>query len=236
MNAELSPSVNATRPTPAESAPAALLAEARTLLPGLVAVRRKIHGSPELGLDLPQMQQTVLRALTGLGMVVRVGERLSSVVAVLECARPGRTVLLRADMDGLPQQEDTGLDFASQVPGAMHACGHDTHTAMLIGAAQLLVARRHRLAGRVVFMFQPGEEEGGGASRMIEEGGLSRGDGSAVDGAFALHITTRFPSGTLYLRPGPQFAAADRVRITVRGRSGHCIRSAQVARPHSCRV
>ncbi|UQA90900.1 M20 metallopeptidase family protein [Streptomyces halobius] len=198
-----------------------LLAEARRLLPGIIAVRRAIHRAPELDLHLPRTQQTVLRALDGLGLTVRTGVRLSSVVATLEGARPGRTVLLRADMDALPQHEETGLAFASEVPGVMHACGHDTHVAMLVGAARLLAARREELSGRVVFMFQPAEESGGGAQHMIDEGVLATPDGRGVDAAFALHIATRFETGTVHLRPGPMFAAADQLRLTVHGRSGH---------------
>jgi hippurate hydrolase len=198
-----------------------LLAEARTLLPEIVAVRRRLHRAPELGLHLPHTQRAVLAALDGLELTVTTGERLSSVTAVLEGDRPGPTVLLRADMDALPQQEETGLEFASEVPGAMHACGHDLHTAMLVGAARLLAARRARLAGRVVFMFQPAEESDGGAQYMIDEGVLDTPDGAGIAAAFALHVTTRFDSGTLHLRPGPTFAAADRIFLTVRGRSGH---------------
>ncbi|MEV8554160.1 M20 family metallopeptidase [Streptomyces glaucescens] len=201
--------------------PGHLLAEARALLPGIVAVRRALHRMPELGLRLPHTQQAVLAALDGLGLTVGTGERLSSVTAVLEGGRPGPAVLLRADMDALPQQEDTGLDFASEVPGAMHACGHDLHTAMLVGAARLLAARRAELAGRVLFMFQPAEESDGGAQYMIDEGLLDTPDGAGIAAAFALHVTTRFESGTLHLRPGPTFAASDQIHLTVRGRSGH---------------
>ncbi|MDI3387676.1 M20 family metallopeptidase [Streptomyces sp. B-S-A8] len=203
------------------AAPFGLFAEARELLPSIVAVRRTLHRTPELGLHLPRTQHTVLKALKGLGLRICTGERLSSVTAVLEGDRPGPTVLLRADMDALPQQEDTGLAFASEVPGHMHACGHDLHTAMLLGAARLLSARREGLAGRVVFMFQPAEEAGGGAQHMIDEGLLDTSDGSGVAAAFALHVTTRFDSGTIHLRPGPMFAAADLLHLTVRGRSGH---------------
>ncbi|OSZ56233.1 amidohydrolase [Streptomyces pharetrae CZA14] len=201
--------------------PGHLLAEARALLPDIVAVRRSLHRLPELGLQLPHTQQAVLAALDGLGLTVTTGERLSSVTAVLEGDRPGPTVLLRADMDALPQQEDTGLDFASEVPGAMHACGHDLHTAMLVGAVRLLAARRAELAGRVLFMFQPAEESDGGAQYMIEEGLLDTPDGAGIAAAFALHVTTRFESGTVHLRPGPTFAASDQIHLTVRGRSGH---------------
>src|SRR5688572_8785702 len=135
-----------------------LLDETRRLLDDVVAVRRRIHRHPEIGLTLPRTQQVVLEALDGLGLDVRTGQKTTSVVATLQGGRPGRTILLRADMDALPLKEDTGLDFASEVDGAMHACGHDAHVAMLLGAARILAARRASLAGRVVFMFQPGEE------------------------------------------------------------------------------
>ncbi|MGV9278307.1 M20 metallopeptidase family protein [Streptomyces griseosporeus] len=198
-----------------------LLAEAQALLPGITAVRRSLHRAPELGLHLPRTQRTVLEALDGLGLTVTTGERLSSVTAVLDGARPGPTVLLRGDMDALPQQEDTGLEFASEVPGTMHACGHDLHTAMLVGAARLLAARRADLAGRVVFMFQPAEETDGGARYMIDEGVLEAADGTGVTAAFALHVATRYDAGTLQVRPGPLLAASDLLRLTIRGRSGH---------------
>ncbi|MDI3420672.1 M20 metallopeptidase family protein [Streptomyces luteolus] len=198
-----------------------LAADARRILPGVIAIRRRLHRQPELGLHLPRTQHTVRSALTDIGLTPVDGRRLSSVTAVLDGAAPGPTLLLRADMDALPQQEDTGLEFASEVPGAMHACGHDTHTAMLIGAARLLVARRQHLAGRVVFMFEPAEEAGGGALHMIEEGVLGPPGGDPVSAAFALHITTRFASGTVHLKPGPTFAAADLLHITVRGAAGH---------------
>ncbi|MEU9304063.1 M20 family metallopeptidase [Streptomyces sp. NPDC048269] len=198
-----------------------LLADAHAALPGIVALRRSIHRFPELGTQLPRTQQAVLEALDGLGLDLTTGSRLSSVTATLEGGRPGPAVLLRADMDALPLDEETGLDFASRLPGTMHACGHDTHTAMLVGAARLLAARRSQLTGRVVFMFQPAEESGGGAQRMIDEGVLESADGIGVAAAFALHITTRFDSGTFHLRPGPIFAASDGLHVTVRGRGGH---------------
>jgi hippurate hydrolase len=145
---------------------------------------------------------------------------VSSVVGVLEGARPGPTVLLRGDMDALPMPEDTDLDFASEVPGVMHACGHDTHVAMLVGAAKLLSARQDRLAGRVVFMWQPGEEGFGGAPIMLEEGVLDAA-GTPVGSAFAIHITTQQPSGVVAVRRGPAMASSDTLRIVVTGRGGH---------------
>ncbi len=196
-----------------------LLADARALLPDVIALRRDLHRIPEIGLELPRTQERVLRALDGLPLEIRRGKSVGSVTAVLEGVRPGPTVLLRADMDGLPLNEDTGLEFASETHGAMHACGHDTHVAMLLGAARLLAARRDELAGRVLFMFQPGEEGYHGARFMLDEGLLdSAGD---VRGAFAIHIGTRYRSGTVNLRRGPLLAAGDTIRITVRGRGGH---------------
>ncbi|MEU6863535.1 M20 family metallopeptidase [Streptomyces sp. NPDC046876] len=201
--------------------PAELLREARALLPDIVAVRRAVHRHPEVGAHLPHTRKQVLDALAGLPLTIATGRRLSSLTATLDGARPGPTILLRADMDALPLSEETGLEYASQLPGAMHACGHDLHTSMLVGACRLLAARRGELPGRVVFMFQPAEEKGGGAAHMIDEGVLDTADGKGVDAAFAMHVTTRFESGTVHLRPGPTYAAADQIHITVRGHGGH---------------
>jgi hippurate hydrolase len=194
-----------------------LLDEARDLLPDAVRLRRRLHRRPELGLHLPATQDAVLDAIDGLGLAVTLGERCSSVVAVLEGAEPGPTVLLRGDMDALPMPEDTGLDYASEVDGAMHACGHDAHTAMLAGAARLLAGRQADLAGRVVFMFQPGEEGYHGARVMIEDGLLDQ----PVDLAFAIHQSPVIPSGIITIKRGPLLASSDVVRITVTGRGGH---------------
>lgn len=193
-----------------------LLDTARELLPDVVDLRRRLHRHPELGLELPRTQSAVLDALDGLGLEISVGERLSSIVADLRGGRPGPTVLLRGDMDALPMPEDTGLDFASTVDNTMHACGHDAHTAMLVGAARLLSARRDELAGNVRFMFQPGEEGSGGAALMIDEGVL---DG--VDAAFAMHIAPNVPSGIVAWRPGAAMASADELTLVVTGRGGH---------------
>jgi hippurate hydrolase len=203
-----------------------LLLEARDLLSDAVRLRRRLHQRPEVGLDLPFTQDEVLAALDGLPLRIRTGESTSSVVATLDGARPGPTILLRGDMDALPMPEDTCLAFASETDGTMHACGHDTHVAMLAGAARLLAARRDELTGRVVFMFQPGEEGHHGARYMLEEdllevGPLADGTESPVTGAFALHISSMFPSGTINLRGGTLMASSDVLRIVVRGRGGH---------------
>jgi hippurate hydrolase len=197
-----------------------LHAAAREILPDVVKVRRRLHAKPELGLQLPITQGIVVDELKALGLEPVLGETVSSAVAVLEGSAPGPTVLLRADMDALPLQEDTELPFASEVAGRMHACGHDTHVAMLVGAARLLVDRRDQLRGNVLLMFQPGEEGFHGARFMLEEGLLDRAP-SELTGAYGLHIGTRYATGTINLRAGALLAAGDTVRITVRGRGGH---------------
>ncbi len=201
-----------------------LLAAAEAIQGDVVAIRRRIHRRPEIGLDLPTTQAVVLEELAKLGIEGRPGAALSSVVAVIAGGRPGPTILLRGDMDALPLREDTGLDFASEIDGAMHACGHDTHVAMLLGAARLLKERADDLPGRVILMFQPGEEGLGGAKVMLEEGLLDAavaGGGARPTGALAVHISARYPAGEIHLRPGPEMAATDVIRITVRGRGGH---------------
>jgi amidohydrolase len=199
-----------------------LHAHARSVQPRTVTLRRALHRRPELGLDLPRTRDAVVAALADLPVQVHLGRSVSSVVAVLDGDRPGPTILLRGDMDALPLPEDTGLPFASEVDGTMHACGHDTHVAMLASAARVLADRRDELAGRVVFMFQPGEEGFHGARYMIEEGLLDRtGPAGRPDAAFALHISATLPSGEVHVRPGPLMAAADTIRVTVTGRGGH---------------
>src|SRR3954452_4949438 len=195
-----------------------LLAAAYSDADRTIDLRRRLHRRPEIGLQLPETQATVLEALRDLPVEVTTGRSTTSVVGVLRGARPGPTFLLRADMDALPVHEDTGLSFASEIPGAMHACGHDTHVAMLLGAARLLAERRDELAGQFVFMVQPGEEGFHGARFMLDEGLLDVAPEAPVSGAFALHISSTFASGTVNVRPGPMMAAADQWRITVRGR------------------
>jgi amidohydrolase len=186
-----------------------------------IDLRRRLHRQPEIGLHLPKTQTMVLEAFADLPIEVTTGTTTSSVVGVLRGARPGPTFLLRGDMDALPVHEDSGLPFASEVPGAMHACGHDTHVAMLLGAARLLAERRDLLSGQVVFMAQPGEEGFHGARYMLEEGLLDVVPEAPVSGAFALHTIANLPSGSINVRPGPMMAAADQWRMTVRGRGGH---------------
>jgi len=195
-----------------------LLESARELQARTVELRRDLHRHPELGNDLPRTQGVVLDAIADLGLDVRTGSSVTSVVATLDTGRPGGTVLLRGDMDALPMPEDTDVEFASQVPGTMHACGHDAHTAMLASAARLLVDRADDLTGKLVFMFQPGEEGHHGAKHMLDEGLL---DGLHVTRAFAIHQTPSMPSGWVATKPGPMMASADEFVVEVVGRGGH---------------
>ena len=192
--------------------------EAGDVMEEAVTIRRRIHAEPELGLELPRTQQLVADQLAAMGLKSVKGKDCSSLVAVLEGEKDGPTTLLRADMDALEMPEDTGLEFSSKTAGRMHACGHDTHTAMLLGATRLLQARRADLAGRVVLMFQPGEEGHDGAKVMIDEGLLSD---HHPDRAFAIHISSMLPSGWLATKPGTLMASADEFHIHVTGRGGH---------------
>ena len=187
------------------------------LLPDLIDLRRAIHAEPELGLKTPLTTAKAKKALQGLPLEIREGGSTTGFVAVLRGPANGRTVLLRGDMDALPLEEDTGLDFTSRVKGAMHACGHDTHVAMLAGAARALCERRDSLAGTVLFMFQPGEEGFHGARHMLDDGLID----PLPDAAFAIHITPNVPTGIFAGRAGPLMAAADRFEIVVKGQGGH---------------
>ena len=203
-----------------------LLRSARDLSDGIVALRRAIHAEPELGLETPKTMAKVREALADLPLTWREGTSCTGAVATLEGTAAGenRRVLLRGDMDALPMDEKTGLDFASTVPGRMHACGHDTHTAMLAGAARLLSGQRDSFSGTVDFMFQPGEEGYHGARFMIDDGLLD----PLPDAAFALHIMPNAPFGVLAGKPGPLLAAADEFTIIVKGQGGHA------SMPHDC--
>ena len=200
---------------------AALRSDAAAQVPSLVELRRALHRTPEIGLHLPTTQQVVLDAIAPLGLKVRTGTGLSSVVAVLRGGRPGPAVLLRGDMDALPVTEDSGEPFTSERDGVMHACGHDLHVAGLVGAARLLADRGDELAGDVVLMFQPGEEGDHGARLMIDEGVLDAA-GSRVVAAYGLHVMSSvLPTGLVASKAGTMLAAADSVVVTVHGRGGH---------------
>lgn len=193
-------------------------------LADVVALRRAIHAEPEVGLHCPRTTQKAKAALAGLPLEIHDSTSTTGFVAILRGGRSGgagsngRTVLLRGDMDALPMTEETGLPFASTIPGAMHACGHDAHTAMLFGAAKALCARREELSGTIVFMFQPGEEGHHGARHMIADGLL---DIARPEAAFALHISPNAPAGVFVSREGALLASTDTVLATIRGKGGH---------------
>ncbi|MGB7373052.1 M20 metallopeptidase family protein [Pontixanthobacter sp.] len=194
-----------------------LLDAARGQLGTIIALRRAIHAEPELGLHTPLTSAKVRAALAHLPLEWREGATTTGMVATLRGAFPGRRVLLRGDMDALPMPENTGLDFASKFEGRMHACGHDTHTAMLAGAAELLCARQAELHGEVQFMFQPGEEGYHGARFMLNDGLID----PLPDAAFALHVMPNAAHGVIAGKPGPLMAAADQFAIALKGRGGH---------------
>ena len=191
--------------------------DAEALLPDLVTLRRAIHVEPELGLHNPKTLARIKAALEGLPLEFREGPSTTGLIAVLRGSDNGRTILLRGDTDALPLNEETGLDYASTTQGAMHACGHDTHVAMLVGAARMLSAKRDSLAGTVMFMFQPGEEGHHGACFMLEDGLID----PLPDAAFALHIMPNAPHGIFTGRSGPLLASADKLHMTITGRGGH---------------
>ena len=183
----------------------------------VVELRRAIHRRPELGFEEYETAALVERELDSLHIEHRRAAK-TGLIARVEGSKPGRAVALRADMDALPIDERTGLPFASEVAGKMHACGHDAHTAMLLGAAHVLAAMRAELEGTVVLIFQPAEEGPGGALPMIEEGAL---DSPAVEAVGMLHVDSRLDVGTIGITPGSVSASTDELYITVRGSGGH---------------
>ena len=182
----------------------------------IVALRRDIHREPELGFDTKKTAEKVLSALDGLPLEIQTGVAENGIVATLRGKDDGPTVGLRADMDALPIHEETGLPFASEIEGKMHACGHDGHTSMLVGAAHALCGMRERLNGTVKFFFQPAEEGGGGGKVMVEEGVADD-----VASVYALHLWPGLPFGTAATKAGPIMAASDAFEMTVRGKGGH---------------
>jgi len=187
----------------------------------LVRIRRKIHRNPELAFKEKATAALIADELKRAGIRVETKVGGTGVVGILEGGRPGDTVALRADMDALPLQELSGEEFASKSEGVMHACGHDSHIAMLLGAARILATNTASLRGTVKFLFQPAEEaaeRGGGAAPMIKAGVL---ENPKVDHVFGLHILSNYPSGSFALRPGPIMAASGTFKIRILGRGGH---------------
>lgn len=205
-----------------------LIDRARAMKPSLVDMRRDLHRHPELGFREERTARIAADAVEALGFRVRRGVGITGVIAELGDGA-GPTVAIRADMDALPIQEDTGAEYASSTPGVMHACGHDVHTTGLVGAAHLLageLARGTLPSGTVRLIFQPSEEgtddEGkSGAMRMIADGAML-----GVDAVVGLHVAPERPTGRIFVRAGAFMAGAEELRVTVRGRSSHA------ARPH----
>ncbi|TQS70232.1 amidohydrolase [Rhodobacteraceae bacterium] len=188
----------------------------------LIALRRDLHAHPETGFDTHRTAAAIAQELRDLGLNVTTGVGRTGLVAEIEGAAPGPCVILRADMDALPIEERTGLDFASTVPGKMHACGHDVHSTALLGAAGALKAVAHQMSGRVRLIFQPAEETlESGAAAMIADGAAE-----GVDMAVAFHNQPELEAGQLRLIRGSSTASSDEFRVTMKGRSGHA------ARPH----
>ncbi|HXV75982.1 MAG TPA: amidohydrolase [Candidatus Polarisedimenticolaceae bacterium] len=204
-----------------------LRTEADRIAPELVVWRRRLHQQPELGFEEHETSRFVAERLAQLGVEVRTGLAGTGVAGILRSPRRDRPgVLLRADMDALPVQEVDGREYGSRVPGRMHACGHDGHTAMLLGAAKLLEARKSELRRDVVFCFQPAEEGLGGAERMIDDGVLELVETGSV---FGLHLWSGAEVGTAMMRAGPAMAAQDEIEVRILGRGGHG------ALPHTAR-
>lgn len=224
--------MTAAAPANAQSIESAQIeAAVEAVMPDVVLWRRDFHQNPELGFAEHRTAEAIADHLRGLGLEVRVGVGKTGVVGILRGGRPGRTVALRADMDALPVEEATGLPFASTATGTYqgrtvpvaHACGHDAHIAMLMGAAEVLAGMRDQISGTVVFIFQPAEEGAppgepmGGAALMIAEGAL---DDPRPEAIFGLHVVPGLP-GTIFYRPEGFMAASDRVDIVLSGRQTH---------------
>jgi hippurate hydrolase len=199
-----------------------LRSDVAELGPEMTELRHRLHRGPEIGLQLPRTQETLLTALGDLGLEITTGRSVTSITGVLRGGRStGTAVLLRADMDALPVQERSGEPFSSEIAGAMHACGHDLHMAMLVGAARMLVGQRNELPGDIVFMFQPGEEGFDGAGAMIEEGVLTAA-GPQVSAAYGMHVRSgKTPNGVFTTRGNTMMSSSSKLKVTVQGRGGH---------------
>jgi amidohydrolase len=188
------------------------------LIAEVIATRRDIHANPELGFEETRTASIVAKRLRDLGYEVTEGLAVTGVVGVMRGSRPGKTIMLRADMDALPLSEETGRPFASLTPNAMHACGHDGHVAILLGAARAIAERRHDLTGTIVLCFQPAEEGRGGAKKMVDEGVLEL---FGVERAYGLHLFAQLETGLLGFREGPFYASSDSIEIRIEGFGGH---------------
>jgi len=188
------------------------------LVAEVIALRRDFHMHPELAFEEHRTAEIVARRLQALGFEVHSGIAGTGVVGVMRGTLPGNTIMLRADMDALPILEENEHEFRSRIDGKMHACGHDGHVAILLGAAELIAAGRERLPGTVCLLFQPAEEGFGGARVMVEEGVIER---FKIDRAYGLHLSTKYEAGVLGFRDGPFYASSDSIEINVLGKGGH---------------
>jgi amidohydrolase len=221
MVASPPPAQGATSPNRGESH-TQLRADIAEILPGVIADRRHFHENPELGYQEFKTSQFVAERLQALGVEdLRTGVAKTGITALIRgtAAGPAKTALIRADMDALPIEEENETVYRSQIPGVMHACGHDGHTAMLLGIARILLDRRDEFSGTVKLLFQPSEElPPGGAKPMIDEGAL---ENPHVDAVFGMHLAQDTPLGKIILRAGPAMASADAFRIVIKGKGGH---------------
>jgi len=192
--------------------------EIEELIPELVELRRSLHRHPEPGFQEVWTGQTMAEKLKALGYEVKAGIAKTGVMGLLKGGNPGKTLLLRSDIDALTIGEKNQIDYASEQPGVMHACGHDGHMAIALTVAKILSRHQSELSGNIKFVFQPAEEGPGGAKPMIEEGVL---DDPKPDLALGLHLWNVLPVGTVGIRPGPTFACLDAIDITIRGKGGH---------------
>ena len=192
--------------------------EVRALSAEMTSLRRDLHAHPELGFQEVRTAGIIAKRLTELGYTVRTGLGKTGVTGLLKGGKPGKTVLLRADIDALPIREETDVPWRSETVGVMHACGHDAHTAMGLAAAAILAKEASSLAGDLFFVFQPAEELLIGAEAMLKDGAL---EGVRADAAFAIHVMNRWPVGTVAICDGAAMTSADKLTLTITGRGGH---------------
>ena len=192
--------------------------EVKALSAEMTSLRRDLHAHPELGFQEVRTAGIIAERLTVLGYTVRTGLGKTGVTGLLRGGKPGKTVLLRADIDALPIREETNVPWRSETAGVMHACGHDAHTAMGLAAAAILAKEAPSLAGDLFFVFQPAEELLIGAEAMLKDGAL---EGVRADAAFAIHLMNRWPVGTVAICDGSAMTSADKLTLTITGQGGH---------------